>query len=609
MRTTVNPDEQASKEERQQGGAEPALRAIPAEDTANAGSLHALGLSAMQEQDFELAAAKFAQAIRIAGPVAQYCQSLARALHGSGKLRQSATCYEQAIAGEPGNVDLYFGLARVLIQDGRTAVAATVLERALALTPGSAEGWALLGGALSLSGLRADAAEALQRAISLDPGQARFHHDLGLVLSQLGDLEKSEAAYRRALRINARFPEALNNLGNLLLRRDAAAEAVGYFRRALRHRPDYGDAKYNLGLTFQALDLLEDAESCYLSVLQTAPAHHAASNNYGNVLMGQGRVHEALPSYAQAIRLAPANREYRVNLGMAQLLDGKFSEGWDNYGARVAPSVSGTVLWTGQPFKGQSILLLSEQGLGDTIQFIRYARRLRDEGGRVLALCPEPLVELLRTVTGIERVIPAGRKPPSCDWYAPLLHLPKVFGTSVESIPAEAPYVLADPDRVRSWGMSLAAPEAMLRVGIAWRGGAEHWNDRNRSLDSALLTELAGIPGIAFISLQKGCRNGREGLPFIPLHRELTDFADTAALMAHLDLVISVDTSVAHLAGAMGRPAWVLLPFAPDWRWMRERSDSPWYPGMRLFRQERRGKWRPVLKEVREALVCLAGSA
>ena len=563
----------------------------------------------MKERDFELAASLFARAIQIAGPLAGYCENLAAALRGAGNLRQAAICYEQAISGDPGDVRLYLELARVLMQDGRAAEALMHLKGALALTPESAEAWALLGGAMSLSGHSALAAEALKQAVDLDASQAAYQFDLGLVLCQLGDPEGSEAAYRRALLVKPEFPEALNNLGNLLRRNNAPAEAVACFRRALRQKPDYADARYNLGLALQALDLLDDAEACYTHVLTEAPGHHAAMNNSANVMMGLGRIHEALRRYERAVRLAPANREYRVNAGMAQLLDGDFQQGWRNYAARAAPVAAGARLWNGEHLKGSSILLLSEQGLGDTIQFIRYARLLDREGARVQALCPPSLAELLRSAAGVERVIADDQAPPAGEWYAPLLHLPAVFGTRAGTIPAEVPYLWAVPERVRHWGswMSAATGSASsLRVGLAWRGGRDHWNDRNRSMNSSLLAALRGVPSTTFFSLQKDCREGCEELEFTPLPRDLTDFADTAALMTHLDLVISVDTSVAHLAGALGRPTWLLLPFAPDWRWMMERTDSPWHPQMRLFRQIRRGDWRSVVEEVRDALVNLS---
>ncbi|HXJ44527.1 MAG TPA: tetratricopeptide repeat protein [Bryobacteraceae bacterium] len=575
----------------------------PAPSTRN--SLHISGLAAAAEGKHELAASLFGQAIQLEGPKAQYCESLARALQACGRFAQAAICYQQAIAGAPDNTQLYLELARTLLQDNRGTDAIAVLGHALAAEPNAAWAWALLGGALSLTGHSAHAPEALRRAIELEPGQAGFHYDLGLVLSQLGKQDEAEASYRRALEANPQFPEALNNLGNLLRRRNAGAEAVVCFLRALRCQPEYPDARYNLGLALQDLDLPEVASSHYEAVLRTTPNHHAAHNNYANALIGQNKVNEALAHYERALQLAPGTRDYMINQGMAQLLNGNFTAGWKNYGARISPALSGTPLWSGEPIYGRSILLLAEQGLGDTLQFIRYARQLRYDGGCVRALCQPPLAELLRSVPGIESVTPMGETPPACDWYAPMLHLPGVYGTRAETIPAEIPYLFADPQRVRDWGLRLGIPDKHLKVGITWRGGAEHKNDRNRSMDPEYLKELDGVPDTTFVSLQKGYREGSGPLPFAPLSHELTDFADTAALISNLDLVISVDTSVAHLAGAMARPVWTLLPFAADWRWLRERTDSPWYPGMRLFRQERRGEWRPVLRRVHEALLQL----
>jgi Flp pilus assembly protein TadD len=565
-------------------------------------SLHAKGLSAASSGKYELAASLFVEAIQLAGPAVHYCHSLARSLQASGKYSQAAVCYKQAIGGAPGNVQLYLELARALLQDNRDTEAVNVLRHAVAVQPNAAEGWALLGGALSLTGHSGHALEALRQAIALDAGQASFHYDLALVLSQNGEVHAAEATYRHALEMNARFPEALNNLGNLLRRRNAPEEAVACFHRALLYRPEYPDATYNLGLALQDLDLLEDAETSYKAVLAKNPDHHAALNNYGNVLLGQGRVHDALARYEAASKLAPQSRDYRVNIGMAQLLNGDFRAGWRNYASRVAPTASDGLLWSGEPIDGRSILLLSEQGLGDTLQFIRYAQHIKFARGQVRALCPEPLAELLRTVPGLESVTVTGQQPPQCDWYAPLMHLPGMLDTRLESIPGQTPYLYADAERVRQWGLSLEMPDSHLKVGIAWRGGADHRNDRNRSIDPAHFAELAGLPDITYVSLQQGHRRGFDSLPFTPLQRELTCFADTAALMVHLDLVISVDTSVAHLAGALAVPVWTLLPFAPDWRWLLGRSDTPWYPGMKLFRQTQRGEWRSLLRGVREEL-------
>jgi len=577
--------------------------APPGKATPACDSFHARGVSAAAGGNTELAASLFVQAIQLGGPRVEYCFSLAKVLQACGNYGAAAACYRQAIAGAPGNIPLHLSLARVLLQDQRLADAIAVLKLTLTAQPDVAEAWALLGGALSLAGQTLTAMEALQQAVALDPEQAGFHYDLGVVLGQLGDLKQAEAAYRRALQVKGHFPEALNNLGNLLRRRNAAAEAVICFRRALRYRPGHKDATYNLGLALQDLNLLEDAGTCYEAVLAMDSTHHAASNNYANVLAGQDKIDGALFHYERALQFAPDNREYRVNIGMAQLLNGEFSLGWQNYAARVAPAVPDRPLWHGESIEGQSILVLAEQGLGDTLQFIRYSRLLQAQGGVVRAVCQAPLVELLRSTPGLTSVTATGDPAPACDWYAPLLHLPGFFGTTVDSIPAETPYLLAGSERVRQWGELLKIPESHLKVGIAWRGAAEHWNDRNRSLDPEHLAHLAGVPDTAFVSLQKGYREGSGPLPFVRLPRELTDFADTAALMAHLDLVISVDTSVTHLAGALARPVWTLLPYAPDWRWLRSRTDSPWYPGMKLFRQERRGDWRGVLERVREELM------
>lgn len=576
-------------------------RVRPAVSSGN--TFQSKGLSAAAHGNHDLAAALFAQAIQADGPTASHCQNLARSLQASGKYRQAAVCYRQAIERDPANTQLHLGLARALLQQTSVADAIAVLKDALAVRPDAAEAWGLLGGAFSLGGHGNLAAEAIRHAVALDPGQAGLHYDLGLVLSQMGESNQAEEAYRQALRLRPRFPEALNNLGNLLRRRKATAEAVACYCQALDCRPGLIDATYNLGLAFQDLDRLIDAAKCYESVLTEQPGHHAAVNNMANVLAGIGHVDEALACHDAAVRLAPWNRSYRVNLGMAQLLSGNFPMGWRNYAARTAPAIPDVPQWNGEPVHGRRILLLGEQGLGDTIQFVRYARRLRYEGGRVSAVCPEPLAELLRTAPGLEHVIEQSRKTPPCDWYSPLLDLPRLFDTRLESIPAETPYLFADPERVRDWALALRIPASHVRIGIAWRGGEEHWNDRNRSLQPAALAVLDGVPDATWISLQKGHPAGCESLPFTPLPRELTDFADTAALMMHLDLVISVDTSVAHLAGALARPVWTLLPFAADWRWLLGRGDSPWYPGMRLFRQQRPGEWGNVLESVREELV------
>ena len=573
-------------------------------DSADPAVLYSLGVRAAEQAEYQLAAALITRAIRYGGPGARHCKTLAEIFTAQGLHGQAALCYRQALIDQPAEIGLYFGLARALINDSRPAEGAGVLAQAIALQPEVAEGWALLGAAFSLSGQRRDAVDALSHAIRLQPAEARFYYDLGVTFAQLGQTHEAEEAYRKALRQRTHFPEALNNLGNLLRRRGAAEEAVACYRNALLQRPAFDDARYNLGLALQLLDRPEEAESCYRAVVRQLRGHHAAKNNLANTLLETGRLDEALDCYQEALRLTPDNREYRVNLGMAQLLSGNFADGWLNYGARSATPRNDAPLWKGEPLRGRTILLCSEQGFGDTIQFVRYAGALTELGVRVLVSCPRSLTHLLKTMPDIAGLAAITGALPVSDYQVPLLHLPAILGTRVENIPAHVPYLFADPDLVREWALKLAIPKSHLKVGIAWRGSPEHRNDRQRSIDPAELSALAGVPGTSFISLQQGLSDGVRGqLPFVPLGRELNDFADTAALMSNLDLVISVDTAVAHLAGAMAVPVWTLLAYNPDWRWMLGRDDSPWYPGMKLFRQEHRGDWGSVMRRVRDQLI------
>ncbi|SPE39249.1 TPR repeat-containing protein (fragment) [Candidatus Sulfopaludibacter sp. SbA3] len=453
-----------------------------------------------------------------------------------------------------------------------------------------------------------ESVEALRHAVRLQPAVAELWCDLGIMLAHLEAWDEAEDAYRRAVQVRSDFPEALNNLGNLLRRRGCVSEAIPCYQSALRHRADFVEAHYNLGLALQSFDHLEEAQSCYATVLGLNPRLAAAQNNLANTLQSLGAVSQAMPYYHRAVELAGANTDFRVNLGMAQLLLGQFGEGWRNYSARGADRVPGVALWDGSPLQGRRILLRAEQGFGDTIQFIRYGGMLKQRGGFVLLSCPPALTRLLATAQGIDHLLPEDRELPACDFWAPLLHLPGILQTRLETIPAHTPYLSVDPELARQWVESLRLPASHLKVGIAWRGSPAHHNDGNRSIAPAELAALAEVPDTSFVSLQPGCPGGcpESRLPFVPLGRELTDFADTAALVIGLDLVISVDTSVAHLAGALARPVWTLLPFAPDWRWMRERADSPWYPTMKLFRQSRRKDWPGVLARLREELSALA---
>jgi tetratricopeptide (TPR) repeat protein len=592
---------------REHAQAERACRKTLRRDPEDGEALFQLGLRAAGRANYEMAAELVARAIELRGPAPRYCASLASALENLGKHKQAAVCYQQALTGDPGAASLQLGLAQALLKDSRPAEAAGVVAKLLGVQPRSAEGWRLLGSALYALGQYTEACAAFRHATSLQPGWTEAAYDLGVALSRVGNTEESEAAYRSALRTRADYPEALNNLGNLLRRNGRASEAISCYRKALRRHPTFVEAYYNLGLALQSLDRLEEAESSYRDALRLNPAFAAAQNNLANTLLAMGDARLALRHYHEAMRCDPSNREYRVNLGMAQLLSGDFHAGWRNYAAWALVDESAAALWSGSPLDGRRVLLLSQQGLGDSIQFIRYAVLLKGRGCSVGVSASPALARLFAAVPGIDALAACGEEPPGADYRVPLLHLPGIFHTVLDTIPACVPYIFADADLAGWWAASLSTtPASRLKVGISWAGNPEHHNDRNRSIDPRELSILGDVPDTSFISLQKGYRAGAGGLPFVPLVRELTDLADTAALIANLDLVISVDTAVAHLAGALARPVWTLLPFAPDWRWMLDRTDSPWYPTMRLFRQTRRRDWSTVFDQVRGGLSLMA---
>jgi tetratricopeptide (TPR) repeat protein len=586
--------------------AERACKKILKDDPADGDALHQLGLLAAGRANYEMAATLVARAIEVQGPAPRYCASLAKMLASLGKHRQAAACYQQALAGSPEDASLQLGLAHALLGDSRPAEAAGVAAKLLGVQPGLAEGWRLLGSAFFALGHYTDACAALRRATTLQPGWGEAAYDLGLALCRLGKEEESEAAYRSALRTRPDYPAALNNLGNLLRGNGRTGEAVSCYRKALRRHPAYAEAHYNLGVALQSLDRLEEAESSYRAALRLNPVLAAAHNNLANTLLAMGDSRRALPHYHEALRCDPANREYRINLGMAQLLLGDFPAGWRNYAAWALVDQSAADLWRGSSLDGRRVVLRAEQGLGDSIQFIRYAPILKGRGCSVSVSPPPGLRRLFAAVPGIDALAADGEEPPAADYRVPLLHLPGIFHTVLETIPTRVPYVFADAGLAGWWGASLSVPASHLKVGIAWAGSPEHGNDHNRSIDPRELAVLGGVRDTSFVSLQKGHRAGAGGLSFVPIERDLTDLADTAALIANLDLVISVATAVAHLAGAMARPVWTLLPSAPDWRWMLDRADSPWYPTMRLFRQPRRRDWRTVMERVREELALMA---
>lgn len=436
------------------------------------------------------------------------------------------------------------------------------------------------------------------------------------VLKNLGDLHAGQGkndeaieCYRQALRLDPVLPEVLNDLGTLLLEGGRGDEAIGCYAEALRHRPAYPDALNNLGTALHGDGRLDEAVRCYRFALSLEPSRPEIHYNLANALEELGRFDEAVCGYVEARRLRPDYAKAHWNEALLRLLRGEFAAGWSQYEWRWAvggPHGHPLPLWDGSALDGRTILLHCEQGFGDGIQFIRYARMVKARGATVVVACPRPLERLFGTVAGIDRVATNTGHIPACDCQAPLLSLPLLFGTDLATIPGDTPYVHPEPGAVAAWRRRLGGLPG-IKVGLVWRGTATHRNDRNRSIAPEALATLLETPGCTFVGLQKEAKAGDEaafaGLGhFIDVADDLRDFADAAAAVANLDVVISVDTAMAHLAGALGRAAWVLLPFVPDWRWLLERADSPWYPSARLFRQPARGDWQTVITQASREL-------
>lgn len=431
---------------------------------------------------------------------------------------------------------------------------------------------------------------------------------------QAGHLPQAAQIYRQILQQQPNHLNALYLLGNAACQTRNFVEGIDCYRKALALQPDSVDLNNNLGNALQEQADFEGAIDCYQKVLALQPDAADTHCNLARVLTLQGQIESATSHYCRAIQLAPNCVEYHCAIASTLLLQGNFIDGLSEYewrwGLRDArPRSFVQPLWEGSKLHGSTILLYAEQGFGDTLQFVRYATLVAQQGARVIVECQKSLVRLLSSVTGIEQVVARGMQLPDFDVQAPLLSLPGIMGTTLETVPAQVPYLMA-PDV--SYEKLEVLPGTKLKVGIIWASGHREKLEALRlyqlkSCSLSMFVDLLSIPSIALYSLQVG-RDAAALAQFKAeprlqdLSPQIQDFADTAALISQLDLVISVDTAVAHLAGALGKPVWVLLPFVPDWRWLMKREDSPWYPTMRLFRQSRPDDWQGVFEAVAQAL-------
>ena len=448
--------------------------------------------------------------------------------------------------------------------------------------------------------------------------RAEAQTQLGYQYYRQGKISKAHDCFAQALSLRLNHPEAHLNMGVVLTEQGKIDQSIEHFQTALKLNPNYGAAHSNLGVILLKQERLDEAIDCFQKAIDTGIQHADIYYNYGVALAGLMRLDEAIGFYQRSIELQPQHVDAHFNLSQALLTQGKFARGWQEYEWRwqrqmAEPRNFSQPLWDGSPLSGRTLLIHAEQGFGDTIQFIRYVNLItfdRTSVDRIIVECPPTLIRLLETLDRTVQLIATGDPLPPFDIHAPLLSLPKILNTTLESIPAQVPYlrspstslpVIFDRDRINIG----------LKIGIVWASGqlSDHPDSirmyRSKSCSLELFTDLLKIDGITLYSLQIGkdaLARSQTQIPIVDLSPQIHDFADTAALISNLDLIITVDTSIAHLAGALAKPVWVLLPFAADWRWLAKRQDCPWYPTIRLFRQSISGDWLSVFEQIRHAI-------
>ncbi len=510
--------------------------------------------------------------------------SLGYALYEQGLFEDVIHCYQQGLSSCPGNAELWYSLGTILLEMSRLSEAIEALRKAIAYKPDFADAYMNLGGALNEQNLSEDAIQCYQQGVAVCPDNAELWFNLGTTLFKVQRPADAVTALQQAIALKLDLISAYINLGNAHLQLQRPAEAAAAQQQAIALNPDFAGAYTNLGIALQT----------------------------------QGKVEDAIAAYDRAIALDPLDPDIYNNRAVAILQSGDLVRGFAEYEWRTKSNqcryfyewYDDKPRWCGENFAGKRLLVYHEQGYGDTLQFCRYLPLVKARGGSVQFTVPKPLLRLFSDFPGIDELIEQTEERISCtqfDLSVPLMSLPHIFGTTLPTIPAAIPYLTANQHLIAAWRSRLNCPGTNLRVGLVWAGNQANIPGQTRTCSLQAMSPLAGIPGMTFYSLQKGeaaneAYTPPPGMRLIDLTDDLADFADTAALIINLDLVVSVDTAVAHLAGALGKPVWTLLSTAGSWQWLLARNDTPWYPTMRLFRQSAPGDWDSVMTAVAQEL-------
>ncbi len=627
-------------------GAEAEYRRILAAEPDRAEVRHSLGLLHFQRGEYVEAEAELTQAMDLSPDHAMIHNHLGATLVQMGQLDRALVSLTRATELDPSSGEAQFNLGCALRSAGQSEAARAAFERAVELSPRFVAAWYNLGNelrqqhrleeaigafrqALSLqpdhaktlrnlsvtlarvaelhrnAGHLPAALEATEEAVQLDPASPEMRVRLGLLLQALERHRDAETAYREALRLRPEYPEALGNLAGVLSAQNRPADALEACDAALALKPDFPEVLVNRGNALWSAGWRGEALEDYQRAVELAPDFADGHYNLGKALSELRRVPEAMHEFEEAIRCEPDHAGAHFARGLDWLRAGDFARGWEGYewrwGLKSFGRLSPNQLWDGRDAEGKTLLVRCEQGLGDFIQFVRYAAELKRRGATVVVECPKPLLPLMQSCPGIDRLVPRGEAPVAFDAYAPIVSLARLLGTRVDSVPADIPYLEPAPELLVKWRKRLGAWRG-IRIGVAWEGNPDYPKNRERSFSLGELAGIRSLPGIHLISLLPGRGRGEINVLGDDLDTEAGPFMDTAAVMRSLDLVIACDSALAHLAGALGVPTWLALDTAPDWRWLDDREDSPWYPTHRIFRQTAPGDWSSVFGEMQRLL-------
>jgi len=583
--------------------------------TPGAAAVHLnLGVALLLANEPAAAAESLVLTLQIKPDQVDALVSLGAALQALDQLNEAAAAYLRALRIRPNHVLALVNLGNVRQSEGRVGDAMACFEKALHVDPNCAEAHFNLGNALFAQGDFEAATALYRRAVGLRPDYAKAHLNLGGALLELGETEAAVTSFEEALALNPHLAMAHMNIGNALQAEERFDEALARYRAALEIAPAYAEAHMNLGHTLQALERRDDALAHYRAAVALAPGLAPAHLNLGLALRVRGELEAAEAHYRRAVQLRPDYAEAHVGLAMVQALLGKLEEAWPHYEWRwripdwpTKPRAFDAAQWDGGELAGKTILLHAEQGLGDTIQFARFVPLVAGRAKNVIVQAPGELLPALASLGEVAAIVDTDGPLPPFDVHCPFMTVPTLLGGAFDPSPSPAPYLRAAPDAHERWRRRLSAGGSRFKVGLVWGGNPDHRDDKSRSVALDALCPLFEASHVAFYSLQVGERAeeiAAAGLAGVvtDLSPDLKDLGETAAALAALDLVITVDTAVAHLAGALGRPTWLLLPFAPDWRWAVGSDDTPWYPTMRLFRQTIPGDWGGVVARVTSKL-------